>query len=1406
MKRIGIDVGSTTVKLVVIDESGKDLETYYSRHNAMIRETLLSMLQKVGSQGYKDELVSVRFTGSVGSGIAERYGLPFVQEVVAASIYKDNLYPQVKTLIDIGGEDSKVVIFRKGQAPDLRMNGNCAGGTGAFIDQMSLLLHTNDIGELANQASCIYPIASRCGVFSKTDIQNLISKNAAKTDIAASILHAIAVQTITTLSHSSTLETPILLCGGPFTFIPALRKAFSDYLKVSMESLIIPEKGNIIPAYGSALAALEEGNKPVRTDIKLSDLIEEIAKENNEISLQSGLPVIFANEDEHEKWRVAKNKFAFETEELVAGEMHIFLGIDSGSTTTKIVVADKNTGKIIFTHYCSNDGNPIQAAKNGLAILQDRCKESGTNLVIDGSCSTGYGENLLKAALGLDFGIVETIAHFRAASSLDPKVSFLLDIGGQDMKAVFIDKGAITHMEINEACSSGCGSFLETFASSLGYSVADFAKMACTSLHPANLGTRCTVFMNSKVKQALREGYCVADIAAGLSYSVVKNCIYKVLKLKKMDELGKHIVVQGGTMCNDSIVRAFEILTGTDISRSNHPELMGAYGCVLYSAEKQGHQVTLDQMLQTASFETKQQYCKGCENNCVIERYKFGNGNVFFSGNKCEKIFNNRSEDCIKGENIYDLKNKLLFDRASISIEAKPDSVLKIGIPRCLNMFEDFPFWHTLLTSCGIDVILSHPTVYKEYEKAACYVMSDNICFPAKVVHSHIKDLEAQGVDRILMPFVVFEKKRDGEANSYNCPIVTGYSEVIRNVMPLNIPFDEPVISFKDKALLRKQCLKYLASINIPTQIASAAIEKALKAQNEYEEKIAKANADLLGRSKGLTIMLAGRPYHTDMLTQHKLSNMIAEMGVNVISDDLLRLDSQDSAQFVAQWSFPNRILKAAQWVASKDSNLQFVQMTSFGCGPDAFLTDEIKDILGRSGKALTLMKIDDINNVGSMRLRIRSLIESLMMNRASGEVNKEAKTTPIFTKEERIRKIIFPYFTPFLSPFISELLRSQGYESESLPMSDRESSELGLQYANNEVCYPATLLVGDIIKAFKSGKYDPKTTAVAFVQTGGQCRATNYLPLIKKALIESGYDNVPVISLTFGGEIDNEQPGFEINWLKILPAALRTIIYGDCLAQFYYATLPREKSKGSAKILLDSYIERGNLLIKNNKTSKVFELIREAALKFKECCKLDMDCPTVGIVGEIFLKFNSFAHREVPRWLAERGIAVAPSMLTYFFTQYFVNRKADKDANVSADHIPDRIYKWLYGFVLNEQEKANRAAKGFPWFIPLANIYEEAGSVSGIIKLNTQFGEGWLLPAEIAGYVRSGVNDVISLQPFGCIANHIVSKGLEKRFKEEFPKLNLLSLDFDSGVSDTNVINRLLLFTHSIYEGRKNR
>lgn len=1403
--KAGLDAGSTTLKLVITDHKGNILFSDYNRHHANIPLALSQSLEKALSE-FGDIDISITATGSAGMGLSERYNIPFVQEVVAATIVIEKKYPEVKTLVDIGGEDSKMIFFNSQRQADIRMNGNCAGGTGAFIDQMSAILGVTPsaLGQLALNADTIYPIASRCGVFSKTDIQNLISLNVKRENIAASIFHAVATQVISTLSRGCDIQPKIFLCGGPLTFIPALRSAFKEKLGIGEEDLVLSENAAVIPAWG---ASLDSGEENEACPKKISEHIAIFKEAKTFKRALSGLKPLFTDEQELSEWKREKSLHKIEKTEIKdIQDEECYIGIDSGSTTTKIV-AISNDDHIFFTFYKKNGGKSLETVKEGLSLLCQEAKNAGKSLRVKASCSTGYGEDLIKTAFGLSCGMVETIAHYTAAYRLNPQVSFILDIGGQDMKAIFVEDGAINRLEINEACSSGCGSFIDNFATSLECNISDFVEKACHSNNPSDLGTRCTVFMNSKVKQCLRENASVEDISAGLAYSVIKNCLYKVLKIKDPKELGEHIVLQGGTMRNKAVVRAFEQLTGKNVIVSNYPELMGAYGAALHAKKRSTNgefdTISLETLADIKGYETEQLRCVGCENNCQILKNTFGNGKTFYSGNKCEKVYTNKGEKGRLAFNMSLFRNELSFKK-NIRLEAEQKPFCTIGIPRALNMYENFQFWNTLLTLNNIEVKTSARSTFRLYEKGLNTVMADNICFPAKITHGHIFDLIEKKVDRILLPYVIYEQQEPQSNNSYNCPVVSGYSDVIRSSInpegKFGIPLDAPVINFNDKTLLKKACKQYLKTILRDCFFEKQfdkAFKEALCAKEKYELTLHEKAMHLIEKAKEenrFAILLAGRPYHNDQLIQHKISEIITSFGVDVITEDMMRgADKKiEGSHLIPQWSYMNRIMKAAQWVANTNDKVYFVQITSFGCGPDSFIIDEIGDLLHRNGKTYTVLKVDDVNNAGSLKLRIRSLIESLKFKDET-ELNKSAfHTTPTYEKKDQGKRVLVPFFSEFHSPFIPAAFGLMGCRMENMEPSDEKSAELGLKYANNEICYPATLIVGDCIRALQSGKYDNNNIAFAITQTGGQCRATNYIALIKKALLTAGYDDIPVISVSIMNTI-NDQPGFELNVKNGAKATIYALLYGDALSKMYYATIVREKTPGIANKLKKEFLDRGIACIEKKDTNKLCKTLEEAAIRFNEAAS-EKKVARVGIVGEIFIKYNSFGQQHVVDWLIKQGIEPVIPSLIEFFTQYFPNAKFNESCYLDKERsIKGKILSIISETWLNRMaHKIDKSAQKFRYYEVNEDIHEEAKHAEKIINLAAQFGEGWLIPAEFASFAERGIHFAISLQPFGCIANHIISKGIEKRLKDTYPDMNLLFLDFDSGVSEVNVLNRL--------------
>ncbi|WP_291346343.1 acyl-CoA dehydratase activase-related protein [Desulfobacula sp.] len=1411
----GIDIGSTTAKVVIYDGDGSMIFSYYRRHNARAVETVRQIF-KEAYQTLGDIKLDLAVTGSAGMGAAETFGLPFVQEVVASACFIKKNYPKIRTFAEIGGEDSKIIFFDTQFRPDIRMNGSCAGGTGAFIDQMAVLLNVNvlDLNALAEKAVNIYPIASRCGVFAKTDIQALLSRHVSKEDIAASVFHSVALQVITALSHGRDIESKILIGGGPLTFYPELRKAFKNVLKIdNPDDLIIPDRPELIPAMG---AAINRDNTPYQVRISEFLLVPENGQNremNSSVSCiqkpssdVKRLPPLFKNRVEVELWQKRHNKTRISRINVKeVKDRELFLGIDSGSTTTKLVLVDEQ-GQFVLGHYGANNGNPIQAVKEGLSYLKEKFLKAGFLPHIVRTAATGYGESLIKSAFGLNDGIVETMAHYKAARRFDSDVSFILDIGGQDMKAIFINDHVISDIQVNEACSSGCGSFIETFAHSLGYEISDFAAIACEKNAPFDLGTRCTVFMNSRVKQAFRENASVSDISAGLAYSVIKNTLYKVLKLKDTAELGDKIVVQGGTFRNQAVLRALELLLDKEVVRSDIPELMGAYGAALTAINN--HRLEPDELIVFNGFENpdtgtqfskKEILCKGCENQCAISKLTFANGKYFFTGNRCEKYFSNNPEIKHKSKNLIADQIELIFNH---DIKPEGDPILTYGIPRCLNMYENFPFWNTFLTTCGFKVVLSSPSNFKLYEKGASSVMSENICFPAKLAHGHIVDLIEKKVDRIFYPTVVYEQQEFSDAlNSFNCPVVTGYPDLLKSaVNPAkkhHIPLDNPPISFKDTPLLKKQLHLFFKQFGVDFKTVSKGVEQGLTKQKGVKKEL-KSRANVLinkAKSEGrMVIVLAGRPYHIDPLINHGIGDFLTELGVDVISENAIPSSTDQTLSGVnvlTQWSYVNRLYGAAKWVASTQ-NIQLVQLTSFGCGPDAVSADEIKEIIHNSGKIYTLIKMDEIANLSAVKIRLRSMLEAVKENTAKPHKDQGngKKANRIFMQKDRERTLIAPYFSPFYSSLIPAAFRSLGYRVDVLPPQDRASVELGLKAVNNDMCYPTILVAGDIIKAFKSKRYDPDKTAVILTQTGGQCRASSYVSLIKKGLADADLADVPVISIS--AEEINHQPGFAINGKELVKRLGLGVIFADPLARMYLSTIVREEIPGTSAALHAKYLLKMETGIEKADYHYLLNLLKEAVNDFNRVRIKDKPVPRIGIVGEIFVKYNFFSNGNIAEWLSNQGIEVVLPSLQSFFAQRFINESFNQKAFFKfspVDNIKTRLLEIYANYHLF---RIDRVMQEFRFYRKHNSLKDLAENTSKVVSLANQFGEGWLLTAEMIAMLNEGIGNIVCLQPFGCIANHITGRGIEKKLKEIFPYLHLLSLDMDAGVSEVNILNRL--------------
>ncbi len=1398
--KLGIDIGSTTVKVLITDATLHPLFSRYSRHNTRVEDTLVSLLSEI-HQIFPTQHFSIAFTGSAGMGIAEKTGALFIQEIIAATELVKHDYPEVKTIIDIGGEDAKLVLLDNLANPDIRMNGNCAGGTGAYIDQMAALLNVSieQLNDWAENHSRIYPVASRCGVFAKTDVQNLISRKIDPQDIAASIFEAVANQTLNTLARGCRLNTQILLCGGPLTYIPFLRAAFAKVLHIDLSNFVIPDQGALFTALGTAFS-IPQNTPPTTIPEFLAKLTQPSPKPMSDYHLSP----LFGSQQNFDTWQQVRNLVPIPQNGISQSEK-LFLGIDSGSTTTKIVVLNEHK-EMVFHFYKHNNGDPLQTITHGLLSLYDKMNQLPNLPKMVASAVTGYGEELIRNGLGIDFGIVETVAHTLAAQQLDPEVTFVLDIGGQDMKAIFIQQGIITNIEINEACSSGCGTFIEGFANTLGYSSEAFAQLAINAQTPYDLGSRCTVFMNSKVKQALRDGASVEDLSAGLAYSVIKNCLHKVLRIESNADIGNTVVVQGGTFKNSAVFRSLEILSGKKVVISDFPELMGAYGAAIYAFDKQNTLqksgfVGFDHLQLGLSFQSTYKACMGCSNRCMITKYHFNNGNSAFAGNKCEKIFSNSGTKMMKGENLFDQKWSLFHNRKS-----ENRNHTTVGLPLILNMYENYPFWHTLFTESGFHVIPSDDSTQALYQKGIGGAMSDNICFPAKLAHGHIENLIEKRVDRIFLPMVVYEQKKFSKStNSFNCPVVTGYPEVLKSGvldrLPDNMVIDTLPFSFQSEKLLQQACRRYLKSLGVPNSLFQLAFQKAIQEQARYKRKVMEANTQILERAirdQKPIVMVAGHPYHMDPLIHQKVSQILSDLGVCVINEEVDMSQSEHSFDpffTISQWEYTNRLLQATKWITEQPFPIGMVQLNSFGCGLDSIILSEIKHLVNQKQIPYAWVRIDEIASPGSVKLRLRSLVESMKMRKPIENINKYTianQQRAIFEEKDRHRTILFPWFSDFYSPLAPILAKQVGYNFENLPPSDQESIDLGLKYANNEVCYPATLVVGDIIKALQSGKYNPNDIAIGITQTGGQCRATNYLSLIKRAMANAGYDEVPIIGLGSPDAIFNLQPGFQPKWRSIIRPTFSALLFADAISKLYYATASREETNVNSKRLKEKYIKLAQQVLENKKHNQLIPLLEKAVLEFNQVPLKYQEVKTVGLVGEIYVKFNAYGQYYIIDWLIDNHIAVEIPPLMEFMMQAFVNTKAQRNDFIAPRNGLDFIESLMELYANHFIGKFEKVLQQFRYYKPTPSIHHAASLASEILNLNHQYGEGWLIPAEIATFAAHNIHDVVCLQPFGCIANHIIGKGMEKKIKQRYPQLNLLYLDFDSGISKVNVLNRL--------------
>lgn len=1589
--RVGLDIGSTTVKAVVLDQTDAldgVLFSDYRRHHANVRATVAGLLEDIHKElvarDRGDEPIRLAITGSGGLALADNLHVPFVQEVIAETRAIDQEYPQADVIIELGGEDAKITYLKP--TPEQRMNGSCAGGTGAFIDQMATLLDTDAAGlnDMAKSYETLYPIASRCGVFAKTDLQPLINDGAAKPDLAASIFTAVATQTIAGLASGRPIHGTVIFLGGPLFFMSELREAFHRALEGKVDEFIVPTDAHLYVAFGSALLAgepdqLEDGvHFEART---CEDILENLEDLKNLPANTPTMPPLFPTEAEREAFNERHHREHVHIGTLEGAIGPHFLGIDAGSTTIKATLVNDDR-EIVWSSYATNEGSPLTAAVNIVKKIQNELPQDAW---IARSCATGYGEGLITTGLHLDEGVVETMAHYRGAEMASPGVTAVIDIGGQDMKYLAISDGVIDSIAVNEACSSGCGSFLQTFAQSMGLTIQEFTQAALNSTHPVDLGSRCTVFMNSSVKQAQKEGASMEDIAAGLCYSVVRNALYKVIKLRDSGELGDTVVVQGGTFLNDAVLRAFELLTEREVTRPNIAGLMGAYGAALtarmhYSDVSDGldgepddaantgiKQIVIDGVTHTASniisgedldhlsMTSERDVCKLCQNHCKLTITTFQDGSRYVTGNRCERGGDSKKQRSDR-PNLYDYKYKRCF--AYRRLTDKKATRGEIGIPRVLNMYENYPFWFTLLTSLGFKVMISGRSSHELFETGIESIASENICYPAKLVHGHVKWLLNKGIKTIFYPCVSYEENLVPDTdNHYNCPVVANYPVVIGANMPElreeGVRYMRPYFNMANHELMIDRIVEEFAWADVTREEAETAV-KAAYAENEvFKHDVQMEGLKTLAYMKEHNcrgIVLAGRPYHIDPEINHGIPETICALGMVVLSEDSIcelqpgqkltlseflaegeedprkknangfrhvgdRKVTKMPLRVTNQWAYHSRLYAAANFVASYPG-LELVQLNSFGCGLDAITTDQVSEILADKADVYTMLKIDEVSNLGAAKIRLRSLkaaVEERERNhkravaasmptkqdqpgnadavadakakldevkaqlKAAEAELKAAETAAIkqagqggfrktgsaaptpgrqimldtvmkanpklteavkaasrraaengigesregkktahnsatmskyanripFGKDMKDYTIVAPQMSPIHFSLVESVIRSGGYKFDILKHASRDDVEIGLKYVNNDACYPAIMVIGQLVNAILEGKYDPDTTALAITQTGGMCRATNYFGLIRKALVDAGYPQIPVIAISTQGIEDN--PGFKAT-PSLLHRAVKALVIGDLLMKCLYRVRPYEVTAGSA----DKLYETWDVIVREtlehhgfSKTARKFigkgylpyqELVKEIVRSFDKLPLKDEPRKVrVGVVGEILVKYQPDANNHVVDVIESQDCeAVVPGIMEFMTTRPYIADWNEHYLGMGGSKLGYALMRKGLDLYLNPVRKAIGLANGkFSQDLPMPELVKKAGEVTSV---GVQAGEGWLLTAEILELIESGCPNVICAQPFACLPNHVTGRGMFGKIRRLHPEANIVSIDYDPGASEANQLNRIKL------------
>lgn len=1446
---VGIDIGSTTTKIAAIDETEhKILYSDYRRHNAKQLESVYQALLRLRGK-FDDTPVRLILTGSGAKPVAEVLDVPFIQEVVANSIALRKDYPHVRTAIELGGQDAKIIFFHRDETDgslnvsDMRMNGSCAGGTGAFIDEIASILKVpvEEFNTLAEKGTCVYDISGRCGVYAKTDIQPLLNQGVAKSDLALSSFHAIAKQTIGGLAQGLDIEKPVAFEGGPLTFHPTLVKVFAERLHLSEEDIIHPARPEIIIAYGAALALSGMFADRTRqyTAEELITALEEHRGRNLPGQEAAGVPFFNSQEERRqfeERQRLPENRPA----ELHEGEIiHAYLGIDSGSTTTKFVLMDEDEN-ILDSFYAANEGDPLLVAKNALIAMRERYRKAGVKLDIIAAGATGYGELLFTKAFNLECHVVETVAHARAAEKYVSDASFILDIGGQDMKAIWLDNGIITNIVVNEACSSGCGSFLENFASSLHIPVKEIAKAAFSSENPAVLGSRCTVFMNSSIITEQRNGKQPADIMAGLCRSIIENVFTKVIRIENVKSLGDKIVVQGGTFLNDAVLRAMEQYIGREVVRAPYPGIMGAIGTALLTKERfragNGRRTfmglgKLDDFTYTQEANSP---CPFCGNHCKRTIIRFSNGNSWITNNRCERgeilgdpkdgnvrrMLQEKQKQKEQVPNLFALREKLLMkDYPYEEMEEKKD--VTIGLPKVLSYWETMPFWRTFWRTLGFQIKVSPDSTRKIYEDGLSAVTSDTVCFPAKLVHGHIRALVKSGVDRIFMPSITTVSSENTEETSQSmCAIVKGYPIVIRNSdnpeKRWGIPFDAPLFHWYTPEDRDRQLTHYMEeTFHLEAETVRKAIAQADAAQEQFRQELfqaGKAVCEEVKRKGTYAVVLASRPYQNDALVNHDLPEMFTSLGIPVLTADSLEEASQvnlSMSRLDVVNNYHARMLSTAI-LAARNEHLEYVQIVSFGCGHDAYLSDEIIRLMKEiSGKTPLILKLDESDIQGPLRIRVRSFTETVSMRHERREqLNAQELHDPYpvkFTKKNRKEKVVLvPNTSHAFSRVMSAALSGQGIRAVPLAIGREDAIRLGKLYVHNDICFPAQIVIGEALSALKSGKYDDKEVAIGMGKYIGDCRLTHYSALLRKALDDAGFADVPIIT---NDDVDyhNMHPGFKMNLLSAMRIAFALPMI-DVLEELLRKIRPYELVKGSANEAFEKAMDE---VIHGLR----YHGIRGAKKGFKKAIAIMKEIPydrshprkQVLIVGEYLLNFHPGANHDIEDYLERNGFEIIEARMTDVIRKTYFYQDAQVQEYKLKTPLGKKLWLRTADNIFNLAHNMTDAiAVEHPLYTPACRMQDMVKDSDSIIHHTFDAGEGVLIPGEIIHHAKHGCRAFVILQPFGCLPNHVVGRGISKKLKEMYPDAQILPLDYDPDVSFANIENRLQMLIMNSKSGEE--